>query len=272
MITKSLDIWGDIEYKYKSDGFIPTLDSFILKGNRKRPAIIVLPGGGYNHLSEREGEAIAIQYNAMGYHAFVLNYSVAPRRHPQPLLDLSRSICLLRENAEAFNIDSDKIAVSGFSSGGHLAACIGAHWNKPYLIKQEGITQGLNKPNALILSYAVITGGQYTSRDSFTYLLDKDAPESDYEEMSIENNITDDMPPCFIWHTLTDNVVPVENSFLIAKALKQKNIPFELHIYPEGPHGLALATPETEKLQKGVESWLQLCKTWIDITFSKNHS
>jgi len=268
MITKSIDIWGDIEYKYKRDGFIPTLDSYILKGDRKRPAIIVCPGGGYTHLSEREGEAIAIQYNAMGYHAFVLNYSVIPRKHPQPLLDLSRSICLLRENAESFNIDSDSIAVIGFSAGGHLAACMGAHWNKPYLLKQEGITKGLNKPNALILCYAFITE-KGIPIDYFKRILEEDAPKSAYDEMSIENNITEDMPPCFIWHTLTDEKVPVENCLLLANALRQKNVPFELHIYPEGPHGMALATPETGKLQKGVESWMELCKTWLNITFNE---
>lgn len=270
MIAQSIDIWKDIEYNDKKDGFVPTLDTYILKGDKKRPAVLVCPGGGYTHTSQREAEAIAIQFNAAGFHAFVLYYSVAPRKHPQPLLDVSRAMCIIRQNAEQWNIIADKIAVCGFSAGGHLAGSLGVHWNKPYLLEQEGIVEGLNKPNALILSYPVITEGEFAHKGSFENLLGLGATQAQRDEMSVEKQVSAQTPVTFLWHTFADQSVPVENSLLFANALREYNIPFELHIYPDGGHGLSLATQETDKVQPGVETWMQLCTNWLNREFSKN--
>ncbi len=267
MISNTIDIWENIDYTYKNDGFIVKLDTYILKGNKQRPAVLVCPGGGYTHTSAREAEAIAIKFNAMGYHSFVLYYSVSPRRHPQPLMDLARSMCIIRQNAEDWNINPDKIAVCGFSAGAHLVGSLGVHWDKPYLNAQEGINTELTRPNALILSYPVITEGEFAHKGSFEKLLGEDAPQAFRDEMSIEKQIRENMPPVFIWHTFEDKTVPVENSLLLAKALREKNNPFELHIYPAGSHGLSLATEETDKVQEGVESWIELCKKWLEINF-----
>ena len=267
MLAETIDIWKDIDYPYKADGFTVKLDTYILKGSKQRPAVLVCPGGGYTHTSPREAEAIAIKFNAMGYHSFVLYYSVAPRKHPQPLMDLARSMCIIRENATQWNIISDKIAVCGFSAGSHLAASLGVHWDKEYLNSQEGIDISLTKPNALILSYPVITEGIFAHKGSFENLLGKAAPQALRDEMSIEKQIRENMPPVFIWHTFEDKTVPIENSLLLAKALREKNNPFELHIYPAGSHGLSLATAETDKIQEGVETWIDLCKKWLEITF-----
>lgn len=269
MIAKKIDIWEDIEYGYKGDGFIPTMDTYILKGEKTRPAVLICPGGGYFFTSPREAEAIALQFTGAGYHAFVLYYSVAPRRHPQPLLDLCRSICIIRENASQWNVDPDKIAVCGFSAGGHLTASLGVHWNKPYLFKQAGISEGRTKPNALILSYPVITEGEFAHKGSFENLLGLDATQELRDEMSIEKQIGEQMPPTFIWHTFEDNSVPVENSLLLAKAMRKKSRPFELHIYPEGEHGLSLAVEETDRVQEGVETWMSLCLGWLKREFRK---
>ena len=269
MIAKTIDIWENIDYAYKGDGFVPTLDTYILKGEKKRPAVLICPGGGYRHTSPREAEAIALQFTRVGYHSFVLYYSVAPRRHPQPLLDLARSMTIIRENAEEWNVDAGKIAVCGFSAGGHLAASLGVHWNKSYLFKQEGIKEGWTKPNLLILSYPVITEGEFAHKGSFENLLGSDASKEQREEMSIEKQVGVQMPPAFIWHTFEDSSVPVENSLLLAKAMREKNIPFEMHIYPDGVHGLSLATEETDIVQEGVETWMDLCINWLKREFAK---
>jgi len=238
----------------------------------KRPAVLVLPGGGYAFTSPREAEPIALQFNEAGYHAFVLNYSVAPARHPQPLLDVSRAMCIIRENAEEWGIYPDKIAVCGFSAGGHLAACLGVHWDKQFLENVEGIEIGKNRPDALILCYPVITSGEYAHRGSFINLLGENPNSELLYEMSLEHHVSEKTPPAFIWHTFADAGVPVENSLLFAQALREKNIPFELHIYPEGVHGLSLAAEETsngrpELVSPHVASWIRLCKEWLKLQF-----
>lgn len=268
MNHQSISIWQGLPYPYEENGQIPTLDTYLLKGTRVRPAVLICPGGGYNHLSTREAEPIAIQFNAAGFHAFVLNYSVIPCDYPQPLLDLARSLCLIRNNAANWFVDPNKIAICGFSAGGHLTASLGVHWNKPWLQESTGISPELTKPNALILSYPVITAGEFAHHGSFQQLLGTEIDQKLLNEVSIEHQVGPQMPPTFIWHTCTDRSVPVENSLILAQRLREAGQNFELHIYPEGPHGLALATPETEKVQPGVESWLSLCLNWLNRTFA----
>ena len=158
MICKTIDLWGEFQYGNKgNDGFRPTLDTYILKGNKARAAVLICQGGAYSFTSPREAEPIAIKFNAAGFNAFVLNYSVAPNKHPQSLLDASRAMCIIRENSKEWNIDANKVAVCGFSAGGHLAANLAVHWEKEYLKNIPGIIAGNNNPNALILCYPVIT-------------------------------------------------------------------------------------------------------------------
>lgn len=268
MFHENIEIWEKGVYPDGfGDNFVPILSAYVLESNRKRGAVLICPGGGYEFTSPREAEPIAIQFNAAGFHAFVLHYSVAPRRHPQPLRDVSRAMCLIREKANRWNLEPDKIAVCGFSAGGHLAASLGVHWENPCLENVPGITIGLNRPNALILSYPVISSGPYAHRGSFNNLLGDNSDESLLKEMSLENHINPNTPPSFIWHTFADESVPVENSLLFAQGLRQMNIPFELHIYPEGGHGLSLATPETEEKGRGsdlhIATWIDLCRQWL---------
>lgn len=303
MINKVIEIWNkpanssSDNYTDNSNSvFKPTLTTYILDGKtgaehstltnsaqgtsqngsadscRKRPAVLVLPGGGYAFTSPREAEPIALQFNAAGYHAFVLDYSVAPAKHPQPLLDAARAMCIIRENAEEWGIYSDKIAVCGFSAGGHLAASLGVHWDKKYLENVEGIEIGKNRPDALILCYPVITSGEYAHRGSFINLLGENPNSELLYEMSLENHVSEKTPTAFIWHTFTDASVPVENSLLFAQALREKNVPFELHIYPEGPHGLSLANEETAEgrpdyISPHIAGWMKLCKEWLRLQF-----
>lgn len=274
MINKTIDLWGKFPYENKgTDDFRPTLDTYILKGDKTRGAVLICPGGGYAFTSFREAEPIAIKFNAAGFHAFVLYYSVDPNRHPQPLLDVSRAMCILRDSAKDWKIDVNKIAVCGFSAGGHLAASLGDYWDETYLKGVPGIEIGKNKPNAQILCYPVITSGIYTHSDSICNLIGDNASESLKHKMSLEYSVSDKTPPTFLWHTFEDNSVPVENTLLFAQALRNKNIPFELHIYPKGPHGLSLANEETQEAGRGVypnvATWMELCITWLTNLFSK---
>jgi len=197
---------------------------------------------------------------------------VAPNRHPQPLLDVSRAMCIIRENSDNWKVDKDKIAVCGFSAGGHLAASLGVHYDKPYL-DAAGIILGENRPSAMILAYPVITMKEFAHKGSRDNLLGPNPDEALINEMSLETQVSEKTPPAFIWHTVEDKSVPVENSLLFASALQKHKVPFELHVYPYGPHGLSLANKETDNGNKGiyphVSGWINLCIEWLDGIFSE---
>jgi len=272
MICESIEIWESGEYNGEDKDFKPTLSTYVLKDNGKKGAVLICPGGGYGGTSWREAEAIAIEFNRAGYNAFVLYYSVKPNKHPQPIYDVTRAMCIIRERAEEWNVDSDKIAVIGFSAGGHLAGSLGVHWNNPYLLDVPRMEKGKNKPNALILSYPVITGGEFAHRGSFDNLLGENADEKMINEMSLEKHVSKDTPPTFLWHTFEDTCVPVENSLLFANALRKNDVPFEMHIYPKGPHGISLATEVTfdgndDYINSHIASWIKLCTEWLGIVF-----
>lgn len=274
MINETIDIWENSIYQSEEeDGFRPTMGTYILNSKEKRGAVLICPGGGYAVQCEHEAEAVAMQFNAAGYHAFIIYYSVAPRKHPQPLLDASRAMCIIRKNADEWNIDENKIAICGFSAGGHLAASLGVHWERSYLQNAEGIDKGKNNPNALILCYPVITAGPFANRGSFESLLGTEASKELLDEMSLENQVTEKTVPTFIWHTFPDISVPVENSLFFASALRKKGVPFELHIYPQGKHGLSLATEETAggrsaEIIPHVAGWMKLCIEWLKNLFA----
>ena len=248
----------------------PELHTYLLEPAHvpmKRPAVIVCPGGGYGFTSPREGEPVAIQYNAAGYQAFVLWYSVAPDVWPVALLELAYSVAYVRSHAEEWGIDPDRIIVEGFSAGGHLAASLATFWNQEFVWKPLGFTKDMVKPNGAILAYPVITSGEYAHRGSFENLLGER-----YEELldyvSLEKQAGSQNPPAFIWHTYSDQAVPVENSLFFMEALRKAKVPAELHIFPEGHHGLSLANRETassleEKEYTAVQPWMKLSCTWI---------
>ncbi|MCP4398865.1 MAG: alpha/beta hydrolase [bacterium] len=268
MIHRRIPLWEGLRgYHEGSDGFHPSLETYILNGEQARGLVLICPGGGYHFTSPREAEPVAMQFMAAGRHAAVLWYSVAPRRHPQPLLDLSRAVCLIREHAEDWQVDPQKIAVCGFSAGGHLSASLGVHWNKSYLQDSPGIQTEMNRPNALILAYPVITSGEFRHAGSFQNLLGDNPDQSLLKELSLERQVTTQTPPTFLWHTVADLSVPVENSLLFAQALRKHQVPFELHLYPEGAHGLSLANEETATPElppdPHVAGWMRLCLEWL---------
>ena len=252
-----------------------TLDAYLLDHFEdnpyidNRPAVIVCPGGGYSFVSPREGEPVAMCFLAEGFHAFVLDYSVAPARFPQALCELAEAVQMVREHAGEWHVAADQIYVLGFSAGGHLAASLGTLWNHPVLAQAMGVSAGekLWKPDGMILCYPVITMGKHTHEGSLHNLLGETPPAEMVELLSLETQTGNDTVPAFLWHTADDGAVPVENSLQFAAALRRAGVSFELHVYQSGPHGLSLsdqrAASGPEHLVPDVAGWVDLAVRWV---------
>ena len=241
-----------------------------------RPLILVCPGGAYAYTSPREGEALAFQFLAMGYHAAVLNYSCAPAVYPTALTELAYSIKLIREHAQEWHVNPKQLLVLGCSAGGHLAASMGVFWEEGFLAEALGVTdQEMLRPDGLILCYPVITSGKFAHKGSIQNLLGIGEKELEAGEnpliarMALEDQVSAKTPPTFIWATFTDGSVPVENSLMFVGALRRAGVPTEFHMYPCGGHGLSLATPLTgsKAVQEEVSSWIRLVHTWVESRF-----
>ena len=234
----------------------------------KRPMVLICPGGAYEKTSFREGEPLAVHFLNQGYHAAVLRYSVAPHRFPTQVLELGKAVRMIREHADEWKVDKELIFIHGASAGGHLAASYGVFWNQEFMTSGLQTTAGALKVKGLLLSYPVITSDpKYAHKGSFKNLLG-DRFAEDRVRMSLEYQVTEAMPPCFIWHTAKDATVPVENSLLMAMALQKAKVPVELHIFPEGEHGLSRADSLVERvdgsgIQKECSQWLNLADSWI---------
>lgn len=235
-----------------------------------RDAILVLPGGGYHICSDREAEPIALAYMHYGLNAFVLRYSVKENAvFPRPLNEAFLSVKFIKDNAERFNIDPNRIFAVGFSAGGHLCACLGTFHSSPTYLKELGMQRGENRVCGTILAYPVISAGAFSHRGSFMGILGTDTPtDEELDLYSVEKHVNPDSAPSFIWHTFEDNCVPVENSLLMAKALRENNVPFEMHIFQKGVHGLALCNHITASvhdffINKEAECWLDMSVKWM---------
>ncbi|MEY8508184.1 alpha/beta hydrolase [Lachnospiraceae bacterium 42-17] len=240
---------------------------------KRRPFVLICPGGGYERTSYREGEPTAFHFLNRGYHAGVLRYSTAPYHFPVQVLELGQAVLKLREKAEEWNIDMERLVVQGASAGGHLAASYGVFWNHKLVTEALGVDAEDLRPRGVMLSYPVITtDAVYAHKGSFENLLGKKVSR-DADKVSVEKLVTKAMPPCFLWHTVEDATVPVENSILMAMALRKEGIPFELHIFPEGEHGLSLASPVVERengrgVQKECAQWITLADAWLERLFN----
>lgn len=233
-----------------------------LADQKGRWAVVICPGGGYQMIADSEGEPVALRFLAAGVQAFVLRYCVAPAAYPQQLLELAAAVAYLRENADTYGID--RIAVCGFSAGGHLAGCLANLWNAPELAVL-GRDSALFRPDAAILSYPVTSIDEHPGL--FDLLLDEpDAPN--YQRVSLEKSVTGQNPPSFLWCTCTDQMVHMENTLRYAAALRKAGILFELHIFPSGPHAMSTATVQSAYGPKYVNDhiarWLPLCLEWLE--------
>lgn len=252
------------------DCYIPTAINEFELGSKKYPCLVVCPGGAYAMVSEREGEPIALQFLSEGYRVFIVHYSVAPHSFPQQLKEVAGAMELIYKYAEDWHADTSKVAIVGFSAGGHLAAQYTNRYDCPEI--REIFPE--SKPvQASILSYAVLTAElQYThSGTVFNFVGGNTLADMSEKGCSCEYLVTEKTPPTFLWHTAEDDVVPVENSLFYAKMLRNHKVPFELHIYPYGPHGLATADemtcPQIEGRNARPNKWLDDVKTWLKIYF-----
>ncbi|MEP6847873.1 MAG: alpha/beta hydrolase [Acidobacteriota bacterium] len=223
-------------------------------------AIVICPGGGYQHLSEiKEGSDVAKWLNSLGISAFVLKYRLGMRYHqPNQLLDASRALRIIRSRAKEWNIDASRIGILGFSAGGHLASTLGTHFDAGKPGAADAIDRVSSRPDLMVLVYPVITMGEFTHGGSKLNLLDKDPSPNLVRLYSNELQITKDTPPTFLIHTMNDPTVPVENSTMFAAALRKAGVPFEMHIFEQGPHGFGLA-PGNPVLA----TWTDRCSDWL---------
>jgi acetyl esterase/lipase len=237
---------------------IPTLTPYLADPKAASgAALVVCPGGSYWRLSPREGEEYAVWLNEHGVSALVLQYRLGSNgyRHPRMLEDAMRGMRLARAKAAEWGIDPKRVGIMGSSAGGHLAATLLTHFDTGKPEAAEPIERQSCRPDFGVLCYPVITMGQYAHAGSKRSLLgDNPSPEL-VKLLSNELQVTAQTPPCFIWHTYEDQAVPVENSLVFAEALRQACVPFDLHIYQHGGHGLALAG--------GNHPWLQDLLFWL---------
>ena len=265
MLTKRIPLY-ETNHPYVDTYILDQIGDARTSCDKCRGAVVVVPGGGYAMTSDREAEPVAMKFAAAGYHTFVLWYRVKPEKYTHPLEDLARTVAMIRAHAEEWRVDPNDISVCGFSAGGHLTASLGVFWDKPFLSEIVGMDNECFRPNRLILGYPVITSGPKANRGSFENLTSGD--ESLWPLLSLENQVSENTPPTFLWHTASDEGVPVENSLLFATALSGFHIPYEMHIFPNGPHGQSIAEEIVYKSDPTAFSpdcaiWTELAVKWL---------
>ena len=205
-----------------------------------RPAVLVVPGGGYGNVCRStEGDPVAKRFAKLGFRTFILHYRVSPHRFPEPQQDILRAIRLIRYHAKEWKVIPDQISVCGFSAGGHLCASAGIIPDDVPFEPVDAADSMPSRPDAMILAYPVISSGKFAHSGSFRNLLGKEYSKRK-QEFSLEKRVTKESAPAFIWHTMEDKAVPVENSLLLSEAMRKNGILHELHIFPCGPHGMQL--------------------------------
>ncbi len=241
---------------------IPTLTPYLpAKEKATGAAIIVCPGGGYQHLADHEGRPVAEWLNSIGITAFVLKYRLGPRyQHPAPLQDAARAIRTVRSRAAEWNVDPGRIGILGFSAGGHLASTAGTHFDSGKRDAADPIERVSSRPNLMILIYPVITMKQQTHAGSKNNLLGPNPPPDLVALLSNEEQVTKETPPAFLVHTTTDTAVPVENSLMFVMALRKAGVPFEFHLYERGPHGFGLGNKDPI-----LATWPGRCADWLRV-------
>ncbi len=224
----------------------------------KRKALLIIPGGGYHCVcADREGEPIALEFLSYGYQCFVLHYSTCStsnESYPAQLVQAALAMQYIKDHADEYKIDAEQVFVIGFSAGGHLAGCLATMWHRPEIYAQTSMPVGYPRPAGAMLIYPVVTGKEaFSHKESFQNLLASEHPSpEDCLACSLECTVDERSSPVFLVHTANDQVVGVENSLLLAAAYAKAKISFELHIFPDAPHGVALANEIT---RSGEPKW-----------------
>lgn len=271
MICETIDLYQyfGLEKQEGREGTLTTYVPHSIENELRpkfRPGMLVIPGGGYRMRSDREKEPVALAYLKEGYCAFTLDYSVSTA-YPAPLIEACMAMIYLRENAAKYHLDPAHLAAIGFSAGGHLAGMLSMLYEEPEIVSVLGERAKNARPDAVVLSYPVITMGERThggTRDVIT-----GGREELLQRLSLENRVSKKAAPAFLWHTQEDDCVPVENSLLLAAAYRKAGAPFALHIFEHGPHGMSLVSPETsdqteyDRFLAPVGKWLPLSLDWL---------
>ena len=270
MICEKIDLYGDhrvmlytyIQHWTTVAGHYP-----------RRGGVVVLPGGAYLYHGTSEGEPVAAAFAAAGLNAYVLRYSIGKyAAFPNSAADVCRALKLIRKKSEAWGQDPDKLALCGFSAGGHVAACVGTMWNRQDVLTASGCTGEEGKPNALILGYPCITVDVEGQGDMYSLLKGDRTLEELRDIASAEKWVGPHTPPVFLWNLYHDKMVPVEHGLRFMEALAREDVPFECHTYMNGNHACALATPASSLGDPVRENphgarWLTDCTQWLEQVF-----
>ena len=244
---------------------IPTLTVFLPDRSKATgAAMVIFPGGGYGHLADHEGSHYARWFNEQGIAGFVVKYRLGPAgyRHPAMLHDAARAVRTVRARAEEWKLDTKRIGIIGSSAGGHLASTLMTHWDLGNTNAADLIEKQSSRPDLAILCYAVISMSQdFTHKGSRANLVGTNPPPELLKELSAELRVNSNTPPCFIWSTADDTTVSVENSLELSKALHRAKVPFDLHVYGSGPHGLGLGNRNFDRT--GFHPWTMDCELWL---------
>lgn len=284
-----------------------TLTTYVLDNSsemlngKARPAVLICPGGAYISCSDREGEPVAMAFAAMGYHTFVLRYSVygekafamrfkgmeadPSKNYPVPMQEIGQAMMIIKEHAQKWYVDKNKIAICGFSAGAHNCAMYATNWHRPVITEHFGKDKEVFRPVACILGYC-LSDYVFMKESTFANPMDKEffngsntaflgTPTPSDEllvKVSPARNVTENTPPIFLWATSEDSLVPVQHSIRMAHALADQHIPFEMHIFEEGPHGLAVATHASamskSQIYPDAAKWVGLADAWLNKRFA----
>ena len=269
MIIEKIDLF-DYFHVARNDAIEGTLTCYRhsqypeISGKTRHPGMLILPGGGYSFVSEREGDSVAVEYFAAGFDCFVLKYDVAPRcSYPVQLQEAAMAMMYIRKNAEAFDILPDKIAAIGFSAGGHLLGCISILWDDPAVKYLFGEECELVRPDASIYSYAVISSDPKVGHSgSFQNFCGTKVLPNDY---SLEKKVRPSCKPAFIWANTLDNAVPVEGSIRLYQAFVSAGVPAEMHLFRGGWHGLTVCNEETDHTRP-LDPALPYSRPWLKLS------
>ncbi|MCI6464176.1 MAG: alpha/beta hydrolase [Faecalicatena sp.] len=300
MLTEEIKLYPDREDVTLTTYVIAEKGELHAQGNR--PAVLICPGGGYFNCSDREAEPVALKFASMGYHAFVLRYStydegknqfpdltrqIEPKektKHPAPVRDIGKAMLYIREHAKAWSVDMGRVAVCGFSAGAHNSAMYSVYWNSPLLTEFFGVDAEMLRPAAVILGYTLsdyifMKGVKKNEMDTAffaasntAFLGEANPSEEKLREVSPALNVTENTPPTFLWATAADGMVPVQHSLRMAHALADHKVPFEIHIFEEGDHGLSVATQASAMsrtmLNQDAAKWVGLAECWLEKRFA----
>jgi acetyl esterase/lipase len=250
-------------------GDIPTITVYLPpKEKASGASIVICPGGGYGFLAtEHEGKDVAEWLNSLGVAGVVLKYRLAPKyKHPAPLDDARRAIRMVRWKSKEWGLDPDRVGVMGFSAGGHLASTLATHFRETHPLPGVNIDSVTERPDLAILVYPVVSfTAEYSHKGSANNLLGPDATKEQLAELSNDTQVNEKTPPTFLAHTLADTGVPMENSVAFAMALRKHKVPFELHVFEKGQHGLGLGKGWKGHIapEPSFEAWPGLCATWL---------